>query len=282
MDPVQLRTFLAIVEAGSFSAAAVRLNAAQSNVTARMRKLEAALGGAVFERSKAGARLTPLGERLVGHAREILATIAHAEADLRDAAGGAAPLRLGAVDTTAGTRLPPILAALHRAMPRAEVSLATATAADLVRAVWERRLDAALVVAPVDAARFRSVPAFVERLVEVRRAATDDADTLLAFRDGCSYRAATREWLRETGRNDTPVRDLGSFDAILGCVAAGMGFAVAPEIAVRSHRAAASLAIRPLGNRFERSETVLIWRNDTRPTRSLEALTAQLNDGAGA
>ena len=68
MDVTQARTFLEIAESGSFIAAAERLHVTQTAVSARVRALEDLLGRRLFVRNKAGARLTPAGERLVRHA----------------------------------------------------------------------------------------------------------------------------------------------------------------------------------------------------------------------
>lgn len=272
MDILQLRTFLAVREAGSFSAAGEKLHSVQSNVTARIRKLENSLGGSLFERGRNGARLTPLGERLMPHARDILARITSAENDLKDLTDGAAPLKLGALETTAGSRLPKLLKGLSLAMPRADVSLNTCTSSSLMRMVWERSLDAAFVVGAVDPDRFHSVKAFDESLVLVQSATQSGSNTLLAFKDGCSYRAAAKNWLDDEGRVDTPVRDLGSLDAILGCVGAGMGFAIAPESAVKTYNALDTLSLTLLEGSNRASVTHLIWRIDMRPTRTLKAL----------
>lgn len=276
MDPLQLQTFLAVMDTGSFSAAGERLHSVQSNITARIRKLEAELGAPVFDRGKGGARLTPLGERLVPHAREILARLAAARAELMDAGGGAAPLRLGALETTASSRLPLVLRALSDRVPGAAVQLVTAPSGRLTRMVWERDLDAALVVGAVDANRFRSIAVFEESLVAVHPADRSGAETLLAFPDGCSYRAAAEAWLRDTGRGDTPVRDLGSLATILGCVSAGLGFAVAPESAIRTYTALHTLKLTPLDPVHQRSSTSLIWRLDATLTRTTEALKSVL------
>src|SRR5690606_18377326 len=65
MDVESARTFLEIVRTGSFVAAAGELNLTQTAVGARMRALEERLGRPLFVRSKAGARLTPAGERFL-------------------------------------------------------------------------------------------------------------------------------------------------------------------------------------------------------------------------
>ncbi|MEM8777103.1 MAG: LysR substrate-binding domain-containing protein, partial [Pseudomonadota bacterium] len=183
------------------------------------------------------------------------------------------PLRLGALETTAGSRLPPILKALNQKCPRALVTLNTGPSGMLMQKVWNRQLDAAFVVGPVDLDRFRSELAFVETLVKTEASEpSNEAKTLLAFPEGCSYRAAARQWLTAIGQSDTPVRDLGSLDAILGCVGAGMGFAIVPESAINTYNALDTLRWAPLTEGFDRSETHLIWRHDTTVTRTLETL----------
>jgi len=280
MNPLQLQTFLAVAETGGFSAAGEKLHSVQSNITARIRKLEAELGAPVFERGKGGARLTPLGQRLVPLARDILARLNAARSELLDAGGGAAPLRLGAPDTTAASRLPGVLRALSDRVPGAEIHVVTGPSGRLMRMVWERDLDVALVVGAVDADRFASMEVYEERLVVVHSADRPENETLLAFPDGCSYRAAAQTWLRDTGRGDTPVRDLGSLATILGCVSAGLGFAVAPESAVHTYNALHTLTLKPLDPAHARSMTSLIWRHDLITTRTAEALKAVLRASA--
>jgi DNA-binding transcriptional LysR family regulator len=278
MDLIQLQTFLAVADGGSFSAASTRLHSVQSNITQRIKKLEEDLGGVLFERGRAGARLTPLGERLLPQAREILSHVATVRSDLRDASGEAAPVRLGALETTAGSRLPPVLRALADRAPKAELRLVTGSSGVLSRKVWTREIDAALVVGDVDPDRFHAVPVFTETLVVVTAASGASDRVLLAFSDGCSYRAAAQTWLRQKGRTDTPVRDFGALDTILGCVGAGMGFAIAPESAVRTYNALDTLALAPLDDAMSVSTTSLIRRHDTRPTRTMRTLEAILSE----
>ena len=273
MDIVLLKTFQAVVAEGSFSAAADAMCCVQSNITARIRRLEQHLGQPVFERGKAGARLTVFGQRLRSHADDLLARFDAPERDLLDAARGSAPLRLGAMETTAAVRLPPILKALRQSCPLAPVSLRAGPTAELISLLWDRQLDAAFVASPVDHARFDSVTAFTERLClvtpEGSTAPPDEPDgSLLAFRTGCSYRAAAESWLRELGRSDTEITELGTLEGILGCVEAGMGFAVVPELATRAYRTGAKLRINPLPRPFSDTTTHLTWRIDHAPSHA--------------
>ncbi len=83
-DLDQLRTFIAVAEAGSMSAAAPRVFRSQSAVSEQVRKLEESCGVALFTRGKQGVSTTPAGARLLSHARDILAK---AEAALREVRG---------------------------------------------------------------------------------------------------------------------------------------------------------------------------------------------------
>ncbi|WP_256739814.1 LysR family transcriptional regulator [Pseudomonas sp. K5002] len=72
-DLEQLRSFVAILESGSLSAAAPKLCRSQSALSEQLRKLETFTGVTLLERGKKGVSPTPAGERLLAHARELLA-----------------------------------------------------------------------------------------------------------------------------------------------------------------------------------------------------------------
>jgi DNA-binding transcriptional LysR family regulator len=267
MDVVLLKTLVAIKETGSFSSAARALNCVQSNVTSRIRRLEEQFGQKVFQRSKAGARLTDFGEQVHAHAIVLLQQFAAAERDLLEAAGAGAPLRLGSMETTAAVRLPALLKRL-RDVSAAPLSLTTGPTAELLSKVWDRKIDAAFVAGPVDATRFRAVRAFSERLVCTYGAASPQSGPLLAFRQGCSYRAAAQAWLGSIGQSDREVTEMGTLEGILGCVEAGLGFTVAPESAVLGFRNADQLTTTPLPAPFGDAVTYLVWRIDHKPVEA--------------
>jgi DNA-binding transcriptional LysR family regulator len=287
MDIVLLKTFLAVIAAGSFSAAAQVMCCVQSNITARVRRLEDHLGQPVFERGKGGAQLTVFGELLRSHAQDLIDRFEAAERVLLDAAGRSAPLRLGAMETTTASRLPPVLNALRKSCPTAPISLRTGPTGELLSLLWERKIDAAFVAGPIDDDRFRSMAAFHERLVLVQPApsnqtADDGAGSLLAFRTGCSYRATAEEWLRSQGKSDTDVIEMGTLDGILGCVEAGMGFAVVPQRTVGAHNGGGALATTPLPKPYADSTTYLAWRHDHTTTAAHAALCALIERNPAA
>lgn len=82
-DLEQLRSLVAVIEEGSLSGAAPRLNRSQSALSEQIQKLEAFAGVALVQRSKKGMSPTPAGERLLIHARDMLAASEHALEDIR-------------------------------------------------------------------------------------------------------------------------------------------------------------------------------------------------------
>ncbi|SOD92078.1 LysR family transcriptional regulator [Caenispirillum bisanense] len=276
-DLPALRLVLAVGEAGSLSGAAERLHTVQSNVTTRLRRLEDALGCRLFERHARGVVPTEAGRRLAAYAERILALAEEAGAALRAEAAAPPPLRLGAMETTAAVRLPPLLAALTQAMPDLTVTVETGPTDALVEQVLAGRLDCAFVGGPVDHAALVARPAFVETLVLVtpRRPAAGAAATLVAFRAGCSYRARAERLLRETGRLPYRVLELGTLDGILGCVAAGIGMAVVPA-ATAARADAAAVRVEALPDPLARTETLLLTRRDAAPHAGVAALAGHI------
>ena len=96
MDIELARTFLAIVEAGSFVRAAERLNVTQTTVSARVRSLEDQLRRPVFIRNKSGATLTPAGEQFLRFAPTLVQVWQRARHQLAVPTGRRAMLAIGA------------------------------------------------------------------------------------------------------------------------------------------------------------------------------------------
>jgi DNA-binding transcriptional LysR family regulator len=144
LDTDQLRSFLAIVDSGSFTKAAERVHKTQSAVSMHIRRLEEQLGCALFVKQGRGARLTEEGERLIEFARRIVQVEAGAFAALsRKGLRGAA--RLGIPDDYAEAFLAEILARFNRRHPLVEVSVVCEASTDLAPQVAASALDLALI-----------------------------------------------------------------------------------------------------------------------------------------
>ena len=146
LDTDQLRSFLAIVDTGSFTRAAQRVNKTQSAVSMHMRRLEEQLGRALFVKQGRGVRLSQDGETLVDFARQMLRLEAGALAAVSDKAL-AGRVTLGMPDDYAEWLLPDIVKQFSRSHPLAELSIICDTSNVLVERVAAREIDLAVVTA---------------------------------------------------------------------------------------------------------------------------------------
>lgn len=90
MSLSQIRYFVAVAEEGHVSRAAKKLNISQPPLSRHIRTLEEELGTELFERTARGMRVLPAGEAFLKHARQILASVDRAVAELRDSNFGQA------------------------------------------------------------------------------------------------------------------------------------------------------------------------------------------------
>ncbi|CAH2786964.1 MAG: Transcriptional regulator PA4203, LysR family [uncultured Paraburkholderia sp.] len=246
--------------------AAVKLNRVQSNVTTRIKQLEEQLGTDLFIRDGRRLVLTPAGETLLPYAERLLSLADEARHAVReDRPSGR--LCLGTMESVAATRLPGLLARYHQQWPDVVLELETGTTSKLIERVWEFEVDAAIVATPLDPASlgdlFETVPVFTEELVmltprghrpihEVRDIALS---TLVAFERGCAYRAYIEKWYLEHGVRPARVLELGSYHAIVACVAAGV--AVAPRSVLDLQGDMSNIAVHELP-KIGQIETLLV------------------------
>jgi len=271
IDLASLEIFRAVVEQGGIVRAAQALNRVQSNVTTRIKQLEQRLGTPLFRKQGRSLVLSREGELLWTYSQRLFRLADEAEQALR-AGTPQGLLKIGALESTAASRLPPLLSRFHREHPGVVVELATGTTGSLLRRVSRYELEAAFVSQPYEAPGLQSTKAFEEELVlitargvpPVRRAGDLQGMTMIAFSDGCSYRRRLHEWLAADGAAPARVLDFGSYHAIVACVAAGTGFALVPVSLLRTVRAAAVLR-HPVPARIGRSETHLVWNGATSP-----------------
>ena len=282
MDLAALRVFKAVVDEGGIGAAARRLHRVQSNVTTRIQQLEASLGARLFVREKRRLFLSPAGELLLRYAEQLLALADQA----RSAVHGDAPrgvLRVGTLESTAASRLPPLLSSYHRKYPGVRVELSTGTTDALVDAVVSRRIEAAFVADCNASDQIEAVPAFREELVvitarshpPVARAQDVRADTVISFPPGCAYRRRIQSWLASGETMPDKALELSSYHAIVACVASGTGIAIVPRSVLKTMRGIASVRVCPLPARIARATTSLIRRKGE-PSPPLRALQSEL------
>lgn len=267
MEIRDLTIFVTVAKTGSITKTATQLGYVQSNVTARIRHLEAKLGTDLFHRLPRGMTLTPSGETLLGYAEQILHLCNEAEQAVQNSETPSGTLRIGAMETTTATRLPAILAGYHEAYPDVEISLTTGPTEQLLEAVLRYDIEAAMVAGPVDHPHLEQVAVIQEELVLISGPnstslpSTNGPLTVLAFREGCSYRKRLEQYLDHVGIQSRKVIELGTLDGILGCVAAGLGISMVPRTVIeQSHY---PLRINEVPDNFGKVPTVVVHRKDT-------------------
>ena len=272
MDFVALQIFKAVADHGGISAAARKLHRVQSNVTTRIRQLEASLGTGLFIREKRRLVLSPTGELYRAYVEQMLQLSEQAREALLDGAPRGT-LRIGTLESTAASRLPPLLSRYHRKHPAVRVELVTATSDALVERVMKREVQAAFVADAPAIAGLERMPAFDEELVivapqshpAIRRARDVRADTMITFPAGCAYRRRLQAWLAADGTGLERVLELGSYPSIVACVASGTGIALVPRSVLATIRIGRHVTAYPLPPRVGRTMTALVWRKGECP-----------------
>lgn len=284
LDLDTLEIFCTVVRTGGVVRAADVLHRVPSNVTTRLKQLQDRLGVALFARQGRGLALTAEGRLLLDHALPLLAAADAAEQALaRRAASG--PLRLGSLESAAGTRLPALLARYHRQFPAVRVELQTGTTGALLQRLAAHEVEAALVSQPFTARGLQALPVFQEELVLVTarghppvKRPRDLADTsLVAFAQGCSYRQRLTQWLGAGQVLPERTLELTSYHAIIACVAAGTGCAIVPRSVLQALKASRDVAQHPLPAAVARNTTHLVWRGT--PSTALQGLIGLIGQG---
>lgn len=169
MEIRQLKAFLAIAEAKTFTAGARRVNVTQAAISMQIRQLEDEVGLQLFTRTPRRVILTEAGEYLLERARKILREHDSALAEIAEIAGAAfGRLRIGtASGTFAMHQLPGIMQKLKEKYPNSELSVASGTSAKLVDRIMHGEIDIAFISLPVDNTNITCESLFSDEIVAI-------------------------------------------------------------------------------------------------------------------
>ena len=279
MDTAGLKMFEAVARTGGMNRAAAELHTVQSNVTARIRALEAELGSKLFERHSRGGALTPAGQRLLPYARRVAWLLADAARAVRDDGPPRGPLNIGSLETTAALRLSPLIAGYAAACPEVDLALRPGTTAELIEAVLDRRLEGAFVCGPVAHPSLIEQVMFEEELAilaapglaSVESATQGGIARIVVLRAGCSYRQRLESLLARRGIAVPRLLEFGTLEAIFGCVAAGLGITLLPRALVGPVWQSGRVSLHRLSADEAMVTTVFIHRREAYLSRALRA-----------
>lgn len=281
MNFADLQVFKSVVDEGGVIRAASKLHRVPSAVTTRIKQLEASMGVKLFHRDRQRLHLSPAGELLLDYAERLI----QLSEEARDVVTGTTPrgvFKLGALESTTASRLPPVLAGFHSRYPDVRLELTTGTNDALLGQLAERRLDAAFIAEQPSGRAFEHMSAFSERLTlissedhaPIKRPGDIEGQSLIAFPEGCAYRRVLQRWLGADSLATFRVLDLSSYHAIAACVAAGTGIALMPE-SVLDAMPQANVRRHPIPKAQANVTTPLVWRRGE-ISASVLALRTQL------
>jgi DNA-binding transcriptional LysR family regulator len=253
MTDAQLRALVAVVDHGSFTAAARQLHTTQSAMSHAVAELEQALRVTLLHRGPQGVRLTEIGEKTVHHAREVLQLKAQIEREAEAARKvQAGTVRIASWGISASRRLlPPILQAFSRAYPAVSVEIIEGTDQEVETWLHEGSVDVGFVTLPSEA--FEGIQLAVDEMVALLPADHPMATmarvppAALAGHPFLMCSGGCEPLILESVRG-TPldirfrIRDA---DTMAAMVAQGMGVSVKPELALPEHLPP-GVVIRPL------------------------------------
>ena len=233
LDPVLLRSFVAIADAGSLTRAGERLRLSQPTISLQVKRLEQALGCRVLERSPHSLRLTAQGETLIGYARRILALQEEALARLTQP-GVSGTVRLGTPEDFATTHLPGVLAAFTRAHPLVALEVTTDLTLNLIQRFGAGEFDLMLVkrepAGPTEGVRVWREPLVWACIAPLADVFAQEAPLpLVVSPHPCVYRRRTVRTLDRMGRSWRIAYTSTSLAGAQAAVRAGLGVAVLPR-----------------------------------------------------
>lgn len=246
MNIRDLQYIIAVAETRHFGKAAERCFVSQPTLSGQIKKLEEHLGVAIFERTNRSVEVTPIGEAIVQHARQVMEQVDAieqlAQAHQDPLAG---PLRLGAIPTISPYLMPLILVPLKQEYPQLKLVLSEEMTDMLIRRLQQHEIDAALLATPVEEPELEAMPLFDEPFwlahprdhafynkETITREDLENTDLLLLAEGHCLAKQAM-EVCRWKERGEMADLRAASLETLLQLVAAGFGSTLVPALAMR-------------------------------------------------
>lgn len=278
--------FRAVVEAGSFTAAAQRLHVSQSAISRQLKLLEEELGTLLLERTGRGVNVTPEGHILLTTANRIWRDLQEVAAQIADTQ----KLQRGAISLGGGMTvclhvLPKLLKKFHTLYRNVDLRIVTGTAADLLRQLREHEVDLLLLTLPIFGEDLEVVPVLKEEMVVItaknhalsRSRAVDAhavaAHPLILFESGSNTRRVIDEFFVHEKLDVKVVMETENVEIIKAMVANDLGVTILPYGALASDLRAGRFGwARMRGARLYRETGWVYLKSAHRPRAIAEVL----------
>ncbi|KMK16065.1 LysR family transcriptional regulator [Pluralibacter gergoviae] len=167
-DITDLKLFLAISEEGSLTRGAEKTHLSAASASVRIRNLEESINARLLYRSSQGVALTPAGETLRHHARQLLNQMAVMRSDMQEHGKGIKGLvRIFASITAVAEYLPPLLSRYLAQYSDVDIDLREYPSPEIVRSVLEGKTDLGIVAGSITTDSLELLPFRTDRLVLV-------------------------------------------------------------------------------------------------------------------
>jgi DNA-binding transcriptional LysR family regulator len=230
LDIAPLRSLVAVADCGGFHRAAAALHLSQSAVSQHLRKVESVVGEPVVERSGRGMLFTEMGQRVLRHARTILAAHDAALDDL----GATEPrlLTIGATEHGADVMLPALTSVLRDRLPDRRPRFRLDRNVSLADAVDRGLVDLAIMLdgSGLDRANASGVAALKWISARSFSARTSEPLPLVVFAEPCTLREPAFAILEKAGIDYDVAAECGDLAGLYAAVRSGLGLALLPMI----------------------------------------------------
>ena len=261
----QLRSLIQVIDSGSFTEAAKRLNLTQPAISQQIRELEIRCGIPLIDRVGKRAVATSAGHELITRGRRILADVEDTMAAVRQhMAGTVGRVHVGAGPTALTYLLPPVLRSVREEYPDIEIIVTTGTTDSISGALLRNEIDIGLTALPVDSADLVAVPVRTDPMVAILPTTEPDIPDavtpayvagrkLILEYQRVPHQQLSRAWLRAGGVEPRPALEFDGIEAIRRAVAAQLGMAIVPGPAMTAGPPVNNVVVRPLDPPLQRT-----------------------------
>ncbi len=269
----QLQAFLAVVDTGNFGQAAKKCGVTQSTISRQIQSLEKDLGISLFHRT-AQTKLTVGGEKLLPRAQRICQEWSKATRECTELITGKQPeLCVGAIQSVCAHYLPPILPKFCLDYPKIQLRVTALGSDRALKVLRDGLIDIAIVMNNrlLTTSGEMSVQVLYEEEIKVLMAANHPLSSYesvplielaqypqVVFKDGYGMQRLVQEWFSRQNIELKTIMELNTLDAFRGVVRQGEIVALLPEGALIESISDPTLAIRPLSQPPELSNSEMV------------------------
>ena len=295
MNIRDLKYIIAVAETQHFGKAAERCFVSQPTLSGQIKKLEDELGISIFERTRRSVKITPVGESILSHARQIMEQVdAIEQLALASRDPFAGPLRIGVIPTLSPYLMPLVMKPLQTKYPQMKLVLSEELTDILLARLRNHEIDAALLGTPVDDPGLSTMPLFDEPFwvayprkhafyhkEKITLRDLDKENLLLLSEGHCLAKQAMDVCRIKDREHQGELSDLraASLETLIQFVRAGVGVTLVPALAMQGSWATGSGVVAQRLTIDDASRRIsLVYRQSYPRIAALQAYTEIILD----